>query len=181
MRPRFIRATLITLAFALSLAGCSERNAVALPQPLEPTATSVAHFCGMDLLEHAGPKGQAFLNGKAEPLWFSSVRDTFAFILLPEEPKDVTAIYVNDFAKAKDWRHPEAGAWIEVHQAFFVLGSDYRAGMGEVEIVPFSDRTAAEAFAATNHGRVVPFSGVRDDDVLMAENAVAPTSGGSTR
>lgn len=170
-----IGVALLAAALALPLIGCNESGVAALPQPLEPTATSVAYFCSMNLLEHAGPRGQAFLKGKAEPVWFSSVRDTFAFIILPEEPKDVAAIYVNDFAKAKDWKNPEAGTWVEIHSAWFVLGSDYRAGMGEIEIVPFSDRAAAQAFAATHNGHVVPFAGVKDDDVLLADNATAST------
>jgi hypothetical protein len=50
------------------------------------------------VLDHPGPNGQIFIKGQAEPVWFASVRDTVAFTLLPEEPKDVTAIYVNDMA-----------------------------------------------------------------------------------
>jgi len=133
------------------------------------------------LIAAALARGQAFLRGKAEPVWFSSVRDTFAFIMLPEEPKDVAAIYVTDFAKAKDWRNPEAGTWVEIHSAWFVLGSDYRAGMGEIEIVAFSDRAAAQTFATAHGGRVVPFSGVKDDDVLLADNAPASTGQSHTQ
>ncbi len=182
MRAKSIGAVLFAAALALPLIGCNDSDGVAgLPQPLEPTTTSVAYFCSMNLLEHAGPRGQAFLKSKAEPLWFSSVRDTFAFIMLPEEPKDVAAIYVNDFAKAKDWKNPEAGAWVEIHSAWFVLGSDYRAGMGETELVPFSDRAAAQAFAAAHDGRVASFADVKDDDVLLADNAASSTGQSRTR
>jgi copper chaperone NosL len=181
MRAKSMGAILIAGALALPLIGCNGSDEVAaLPQPREPTATSVAYFCSMNLLEHAGPRGQAFLKDKAEPIWFSSVRDTFAFTMLPEEPKDIAAIYVNDFARARDWRNPEPGTWVEIHSAWFVLGSDYRAGMGEIEIVAFSDRAAAQTFAAAHDGRVVPFSGVKDDDVLQADN-VASTGQSHTR
>ena len=48
----------------------------------------VAHVA---LVEHPGPKGQAILKGRDEPVWFSSARDAIAFTRLPDEPKDIAA------------------------------------------------------------------------------------------
>ncbi len=62
----------------------------------------------MSLSEHAGPKAQIFVRGLPDPYWFASVRDAFAFTMLQEMPKAITAIYVNDMARAKNWDQPEA-------------------------------------------------------------------------
>ena len=36
----------------------------------------------------------------------------FAFTFLPDEPKSVVALYVNDMGQA-NWDSPEAGTWID--------------------------------------------------------------------
>jgi copper chaperone NosL len=159
---------------ALVLAGCGENQGQApKPAPLEPTAASVSYFCAMGVLEHGGPKGQIFLEGKAEPIWLSSVRDTLAFTMLPEEPKKIVAIYVNDLAKARNWDRPEAGDWVEARAAWYVLGSSYTGGMGDKEAVPFSDETAARGFAASHGGKVARFAEVPESYILES----GPSSG----
>lgn len=171
-----LRSLLVAALIAWPLLGCHDdsKNAAA-PSPAEPTADSVAHFCNMAVLDHPGPKGQIFLAGRKEPVWFSSVRDTFAFTMLPEEPKTIAAIYVNDMAKAKDWQHPEAGDWVEARAAWYVLDSDYHGGMGAREVVPFSDEKAARGFAAAHGGRVVRFAEVPESYVLGGDSeAEAP-------
>jgi copper chaperone NosL len=168
-------ASLLAVALvSLPLLAChDDGKGAALPAPAEPTAESVAHFCDMAVLEHPGPKGQIFLAGQRAPVWFSSVRDTFAFTMLPEEPKSIVAIYVNDMAKATDWRHPQAGDWVEARAAWFVLDSDYHGGMGSREAVPFSDEKAARGFAAAHGGRLARFAQVPESYVLGGD-AQAP-------
>lgn len=170
-----IRAALFAaLAGALALAGCKEsRTAAAPPPPHELTAGTVGHYCGMDLLEHAGPKGQIILASRPEPVWFSSARDAFSFTMLPEEPKDIRAIYVSDMARAPSWEEPGVANWVEAHRAVFVIGSRKKGGMGADETVPFSDRAAADRFAAANGGRVVAFTEVPRDYVLGAGSETA--------
>ncbi len=167
------RAIVLASLLALALPGCGrETGTSVLPQPQEPTADAVAHFCSMAVLDHSGPKGQIFLTGKAEPVWFSSVRDAFAFTMLPEEPKNLAAIYVNDMGKVDENSNPPPGSWIEAHNAWFVVGSDYQGGMGEGEIAPFSERAAAQRFAGAHGGMVVSFAAVTEHDVLgYAEGA----------
>jgi copper chaperone NosL len=173
---------LAPVVFALLLAGgCDEREAAEVPPPRAMTAEAVGNYCGMNVLEHPGPKGQIILESVLEPLWFSSARDTFAFTMLPEEPKDIRAIYVSDMGKAGSWEAPGADNWVEARQAVFVVGSRVRGGMGADEVVPFSERAAAERFAADNGGRVVGFADVPRKYVLSAEAdppppaAAAPT------
>lgn len=149
--------TAICLALALLTSGCSKEEAASVPPPHAIAGDSTGHYCGMLLDEHAGPKGQILLASGGAPFWFSSVRDTFTFLRLPEEPKDIAAIYVSDMAKAPSWEHPGEDNWILAGDAVFVVGSDREGGMGGAEAVPFSARAAAEAFAAEHGGRVVTF------------------------
>jgi copper chaperone NosL len=155
-------------AFALlALLGCDEeKTAAAPPPPQELSAEAIGHYCGMIVLEHPGPKGQIILASRDEPVWFSSARDAFAFAMLPEEARDIRAIYVSDMAKAPSWEAPGAANWVEARSAFFVIESRMRGGMGAAETAPFSDRAAAERFAEQHGGRVVSFAEVPRDYVL---------------
>lgn len=155
----------------LAVTGCGEKTAEAPPPPHELTADAMGRYCGMNVLEHAGPKGQIILASRIDPVWFSSARDAFSFTMLPEEPKDIRAIYVSDMAKAASWEDPGAANWIDARKAFFVIGSRMAGGMGVPETVPFSDRSAAEKFAAENGGRVVTFAEMPRDYVLGATEA----------
>ena len=130
------------------------------------TDAAIGHYCGMNVLEHSGPKGQIILASRKDPVWFSSARDAISFTLLPEEPKDIRAIDVSDMAKAPNWDKPGANNWVDAKQASFVIGSRKQGGMGGDEAVPFSDRSTAEKFVAENGGRVVAFADVPKDDVL---------------
>ena len=129
-------------------------------------AEATGHYCGMLVAAHEGPKGQIHLASRAQPVWFSSVRDTIAFTRLPEEPRDIVAIYVNDMARAKIWEQPEAGAWVDARVAWFVIESAMRGGMGAPEAVPFSAPDAANAFRIRHGGRVVRLDGIPDAYVL---------------
>jgi copper chaperone NosL len=155
----------------LALGGCWEKQATQPPPPNRMTAEAIGHFCGMNLFEHPGPKGQIFAASLIEPVWFSSVRDTIAFTMLPDEPKDIQAIYVSDMGKAASWDKPGADNWVEARKAMFVIGSRLKGGMGGDEAVPFSDRLAAEKFVGENGGRIVAFGQVPRDYVLASDGA----------
>ena len=153
---------------ALVLAGCNDKQAAAPPPPIKLSAEAIGHYCGMNLLEHSGPKGQIFAASLIEPVWFSSARDAIAFTMLPDEPKDIQAIYVSDMAKAVSWDNPGADNWVEARKAVFVIGSRVKSGMGSDEAVPFSARSAAERFVAEHGGRIVGFAEVPRDYVLSS-------------
>jgi copper chaperone NosL len=154
------------LLAALALAGCNDKKAADVPPPHELTASAIGNYCGMNVLEHPGPKGQIILASRIEPVWFSSARDAFSFTMLPEEPKDIRAIYVSDMARAPSWEQPGANNWVDAKQALFVVGSRVKGGMGADEAVPFSNREAADKFAAENGGQVMRFAEVPRDYVL---------------
>jgi copper chaperone NosL len=161
-----MRFLALILLAALTLAGCKNETVEAPPPPHELTAAAIGRYCGMNIAEHSGPKAQIILASQDEPVWFSSARDAFAFTMLPEEPKDIRAIYASDMAKAPTWEKPGERNWVNAKQAFFVIGSKMKGGMGADETVPFSDKPAAEKFAAENGGRVVRFADMPSDYVL---------------
>lgn len=150
-----IRRLLVAIAAVALLAGCSKQEARVVPAAHTLTADATGHYCGMLLSEHAGPKGQILLEGQDTPVWFSSVRDTLTFLNLPEEAKNIAAVYVTDMAKAPSWEQPGADNWVIAGDAFFVIGSDRQGGMGGQEAVPFSTEAAAQAFIKQYHGRIV--------------------------
>jgi copper chaperone NosL len=159
----------LVLVGTLALSACEERtSAQAPPPPVTLTQSAIGHYCGMNVSEHAGPKGQIILASRGDPVWFSSARDAISFTLLPEEPKDIRAIYVSDMGTAPSWDDPGSANWTDARQASFVIGSSRKGGMGGDEAVPFADRAAAEKFATENGGRVVAFAEVPRDYVLGA-------------
>ena len=170
----------LVLLAALTLAGCRNETAGAPPPPHQLTAAAIGRYCGMNVLEHTGPKAQIILASQDEPVWFSSARDAFSFTMLPEEPKDIRAIYVSDMAKAASWEKPGESNWVDAKQAFFVVGSRMKGGMGADETVPFSDKAAAAKFAAENGGRMIPFAEVPRDYVLGTGEAASPAPDAAT-
>jgi copper chaperone NosL len=88
---------------------------------------------------------------------------------MPDQPRDIRAIYVSDMARATSWEDPGAANWIDAHKAFFVIESRKQGGMGAAEAVPFGNREAADAFAAVNGGRVVTFTQIPGAYVLGSD------------
>ena len=162
-----LRAAAAVLLMALTACG-EEPETAAKPEPQELTREAIGYYCNMIVADHTGPKGQVFLKSQAAPVWFSSVRDALAFTLLPEEPKHIAVIYVNDMGAAS-WASPEPGTWIEAKGATYVIGSEMRGGMGAQEAVPFAEPAQAEAFAARHGGRVVAFAEIPQDYILSSD------------
>ncbi|MGY8635165.1 nitrous oxide reductase accessory protein NosL [Bradyrhizobium sp. 14AA] len=176
-----MKRLMLAIVLPFLLVGCDDKQAARVPSPHRMTAELIGHYCGMNVLEHPGPKGQIFAASLIEPVWFSSVRDTLAFTMLPDEPKDIQAIYVSDMGKAPNWDKPGADNWIEARKAQFVIGSRVKGGMGGDEAVPFSERSAAETFVAENGGRIVAFADVPRAYVLGSGDENTPLDGVSGR
>ncbi len=162
-----MKAIVAAAALALALSACGgDEPAAPPPSPQAVPADAVGHYCGMTLKDHAGPKGQIFVRGRAAPVWFSSIKQVFAYTLLPEEPKGLAAIYVNDMAAAGPDGAADLQTWVDARQAFFVIGSRFVGGMGAEDAMPFSDQARALAFAQAHGGRVVRFADVPEDYVF---------------
>lgn len=161
---------LFALIAAIFLSGCKQDGSdTAAPPPVALNSDAMGVFCGMNLLEHPGPKGQIITAGRIDPFWFSSVRDTVAFTLMPDQPRDIRAIYVSDMARATSWENPGPTNWVNAREAFFVIESRKQGGMGAAEVVPFGNREVADAFAAANGGRVVTFTQIPAAYVLGSD------------
>ncbi len=162
-----MRRALGVAALALTLAACNQNETVSTPPPpVTLNSEAMGVFCGMNVLEHPGPKGQIITASRLDPYWFTSVRDTVAFTLMPDQPRDIRAIYVSDMAAAPSWEQPGAANWIDARKAFFVIESRRQSGMETDEAVPFGNRAAADAFVADNGGRVVSFEQIPKSYVL---------------
>lgn len=162
MVNRFALWALCALLFA-----CSETAELPKLTPEVVTRDDVGYFCGMIVEDHLGPKSQAFVANQAEVIWFTSVRDGVAFSLLPEERARLRVFYVTAMDLAP-WDHPEQveTAWIEAADAWYVLGSEKRGGMGAPEAIPFSTRQAAQDFAAAHGGEVAAFTAIPEAYIL---------------
>lgn len=157
---------LVAVLLALSLTACGDEETAEAPPPAKLNRTAAAYFTGMIIVDHEGPKGQIHLRDQEEPLWFSNVRDTVAFTMLPEESKEIAAIYVHDIGKAESWAHPGPDAWMPARAGIYVIGSGRRGGMGAPEPVPFSSREAARAFADVEGGKLATFGEIPRDFIF---------------
>lgn len=162
-----VRAYLLGLA--LALAGCSP-GADKPPPPVLLDDEATAYYCGMIVITHPGPKAQIHVEGRADPLWFTSVVDGFAYLQSGEREGRILAFYVQDMGRAKSWEHPGRDAWIPARSAFYVWGSDRKGGMGTPALVPFAERAAAEAFVRIHYGRILDYREARTLPLLDGEN-----------
>ena len=160
-----LKATL--LIGLLLMVACSKEENGEVPPPVATVADATGHYCGMLLAEHAGPKGQILLQSGEKPVWFTSVRDTLTFLALPEEPKDIAAVYVSDMGKAPSWEKPGDTNWILADKAVYVIESDQVGGMGGAEAVPFGEEAAANTFIGQHGGRIV---GLEDAKAAMTDS-----------
>ncbi len=176
-----MRPLVLSILAAVVGGGCSEQEPAGAVAPAVLTSEAVGHYCQMIVLDHAGPKAQVHLAGKGQPLWFTQVRDAFAFQRLPEEAAEIAAIFVSDMGAAASWERPGTDNWIDARSAYYVVGSDRRGGMGAPELVPFAARGKAADFAGRHGGTVIGFAQITDAMVLapvdVDPEAVPPHGG----
>jgi copper chaperone NosL len=166
-----------TLLLSASLSSCIDNEVAELPPPAILTDEAMGYYCNMTVTEHQGPKGQIILKSLTKPVWFSSVRDTIAFTLLPEEPRQIEAIYVTDMSSPGAWENPENGDWIEALSAYYVTGSSKNGGMGAPEPIPFSTEENATVFVEQYGGEIVVFADIPRDSILGSVEISSSTDG----
>lgn len=156
------------LLLGLTLSGCNGTKETETPSPVRLTEEAVGHYCQMFVLDHFGPKAQIHLAGRPAPLWFAQVRDAVAFLREPEKSAEITAVYVNDMARAESWEQPGVDNWLLADNAAFVVGSDATGGMGAPEVVPFGNEDAAKEFIAEHGGNLMRLNDIPTEAVLGA-------------
>lgn len=150
------RKNLFALPLLAVVAGCGDDPGRATPPAaVAITEQATGYYCNMAIRAHPGPKAQAHLAGRSEPLWFAQARDGIAYWKSPDQPGAIRALYVNDMGTARGWSALRADNWIDAQTAYFVAGSDALGGMGAPEIVPFGKQPQAEAFARRRGGEVM--------------------------
>ena len=113
-----MRTTVIACLAVLSVAsGCGNQETAARPEPATLTDDAIGHYDQMIVVGHLGPKAQVHLAGATEPLWFTQVRDAFAFERGGEKDAEITAVYVNDIGIAPTWDNPGLDNWIAAETA----------------------------------------------------------------
>jgi len=159
------RKFILLLVFGM-LFGCDETPATP-PSPQALTESATGLYCGMILTEHEGPKAQIFEKGRTSPLWFTAVRDALAYTRLPGEAQSIVAFYVHDMGLAMSWEQPQTdGIWMQAQNAFYVIESVKRGGMGMTEVVPFGTKEKADQFTTQYGGRVVDFQNIPTDSLF---------------
>ncbi len=163
-RCRFKPSVFIALCFIALLSGC-EKEPLPTPNAKNIAGEEIGYFCRMLVINHRGPKGQVHLRDTEKPLWFTSVRDTIAFTLMPGEPKSISAIYVNDMEQMSLDSLEPSSHWLNAKEAWFVIDSDAIGGMGMPELAPFANETAANHFRAQHGGQLIRLADIELSDV----------------
>lgn len=155
------------LLLSLFLIACEKTQITETPPAQKLTREANGYYCLMTVVNHKGPKGQIILTDRQQALWFTSVRDTLAFTLSAEEPKNIAAIYVNDMSNA-NWDDPGADNWIDAYHAWYVIASKISGGMGSPEAVPFASKEKAQLFTEQQGGEIYDFNSIPQDYILYS-------------
>ena len=158
----------LILMAVLALAACKQDEAANHPAPVAISDDALGFFCQMSLRDHKGPRAQIALEGFPTPIFFSQVRDGIAYLKSPEKDARILAFYVSDMSKASSWATPGVDNWMLAKDAYYVVGSDAKGGMGAPELVPYSVQADAAAFAATHGGTVMHLPDIPAEAVLGA-------------
>ncbi|MBF0184077.1 MAG: nitrous oxide reductase accessory protein NosL [Magnetococcales bacterium] len=143
-----------------------------IPIARDPGKSAVGYYCGMNLIEHPGPKGQLYVAGVPDPYWFSSVRDLFVYLQNEGSTRRILAIYVHDMGRT-DWQQPRSDSWMVASEAHFVTGSRRDGGMGGSEMVPFGDTAAAETFIKQYGGRLLSYQEALSSNLFVSESPLS--------
>ncbi len=126
------------------------------PLPLELTSEHSCAVCGMITVNIPGSKAQIhYSNGDIFP--FCCTSHMFSYYLQPDSPPHITAIYVNDMAKAE--KNIPVGGWIDARTAFYVFGGDVMGPHGEA-LAPFAEIRDAEDYVKDHGGEIISFNDV---------------------
>lgn len=160
------------------LSGCGEDDTktAMVQQAVAIESSDECHLCGMIITNYPGPKGQLYSRGIKGNMKFCSTRDMFAFVVDPENQHNIQQAFVHDMA-VTPWGHPEEDTYIDAKKAFYVIGHGKKGAMGPT-LASFAKQADADAFAASQGGRVLTFDEITLD-VLVSMNNIQPHAAGT--
>lgn len=151
----------IVRLIAIGLLSACGQNAQA-PASLQPpppiSEQDECHVCGMFISGFPGPKAQAFIRGRQQPVKFCSTVELFSWLLQPDTTAMVQIAYVQDMQDA-NWAQPQAHPFIAAAQAYYVFGHSLPGAMGPT-LASFANAAAAEKFQQRFGGQILRFSDI---------------------
>lgn len=126
----------------------------------------------MLLKEYPGPKAQIHY-AEGNPEFFSDLIELFSMLLVPEQKRSVTAVFVQDMGKTP-WKQP-VGNWIDAKTAIYVAGSKKTGSMGAT-FGSFSSMQDAEDFVEKEGGKIFRFEQITSETLKMSGDAAHDTT-----
>jgi copper chaperone NosL len=148
-----IHPAVLLVAVLLLLAACERKPGSETATPKVLTRAAVSIDDGMILLDYPGPKGQLQRRG-GETEYFCDTPGLLRAMRDPARANGVAGAFVQAF-DGRAWDSYTDG-WVPMAAPHYVIGSDRMGAMGPT-IVPFVERSAADAFAARHGGEVVTY------------------------
>jgi len=165
-----LRSALTVMLAAGLLAACgADKGSDSSILAVEIDRSTSCALDGMLLADYPGPKAQIHYDCLNEPEFFCDTVEMFSIYLNPEQARRVSAMYVQDMAKA-DWDNPK-GHWIDARTATYVHGSKRTGSMGPT-IASFASADDARKFADTEGGKVLRFDEVTPDMAILDGGAL---------
>ena len=149
--------SMLIFSFTALLFGCfeGEPQKAMLKQAMAIESADECHLCGMIISNFPGPKGELYQKNVQDVVKFCSTRDLFAYLLQPENKRQIEQVFVHDMRKTP-WHKTEDQYFIDAKNAWFVVGSSKTGAMGKT-LASFSLQTDALAFSKEFGGQVYPF------------------------
>lgn len=163
----------ILATLSLLLLGIFSANVFSdsLPSLSPIEAGESCHVCGMIVTNFPGPKAQAEIKHNKTTLKFCSTADLFTWMLQPETQAVMRAAYVHDMGAATaSWNNPSEKDYVNVKQAWYVVGGDQMGAMGAT-LATFKEEAAAQQYISQHGGQLKRFE---DIDLDLMANLQSP-------
>lgn len=168
-----------TIIISMIVIGCNKSGKETFTPVLQPISVGdECHVCGMEIINFPGPKAQAFVRHQHAPLKFCSTVDLFGWLLQPDTPAILHSAYVHDIGAAPAWNKPSDEHFVNVQQAWYVIGHKKMGAMGPT-LASFKEKQAAVKFIKQQGGRILRFNEI--DLELLAELRLKYTDENNTK
>ena len=167
-----MKAAATALALLALLVGCDD-DAAAEASTVE--AVSFEHHecaaCGMIVREQPAPRGQ-LVHRDGTRVHFCAISDLAAYVGAPSPHGEPVGIFVEAMAPdvSPDDLSTVEGAWVDVHEASFVVGEFTRPVMGR-PVLTFSSEGHGREAAERLGGRALDWSGLLAELERASENS----------